>query len=175
MVLIIIGTIYLLKNPLYNLFIHYSISGKRAYNYSPEEHLRKIMDEENVKFAPETVEEVIDLSLKITDRHLHYRFQKSSVDPNEICKTGSTHCVGYSAFFNTTFNYLIQKNKISGWTTSQCYGGLFLFNINLNKLFDSPFFRDHDFNSIRNQKTGENIYVDPTVFDYLGIDRINAK
>jgi len=48
-------------------------------------------------------------------------------------------------------------------------------NENINRHFNSEFFRDHDFVTVENVKTKETIGIDATVYDYFRIDRIKLK
>ncbi len=54
-------------------------------------------------------------------------------------------------------------------------GQLDFLGIDLHQFFESSFFKDHDFNQIRNLGTGEVILVDPSISDYLWINRVVSK
>ncbi len=120
-----------------------------------------------------TSEEIINLSLKITSKQLHFTSQKNQNDPNKLIESKSAHCVGYAAFFATTCNYLFKKYNLSNEFYAQAQiGNLYLFGINLHKFTNSTFFKDHDFVLITNQHSNETIAVDPTIHDYFGINSI---
>jgi len=75
--------------------------------------------------------------------------------------------------FNSITNYLIIKSKQeSSIEAEHKIGQLNLFGINLHQFFNKPFFKDHDFNEVRNNKTGEVFCIDPSLSDYLRINRI---
>ncbi|GGG62573.1 hypothetical protein GCM10011378_43400 [Hymenobacter glacieicola] len=45
----------------------------------------------------------------------------------------------------------------------------------MHKYFNSAFFKDHDFVTIENKRTGKVYAVDPTIDDYLSVDFITYK
>ena len=63
----------------------------------------------------------------------------------------------------------------STWTCTARVGQIYFLSTNIHEYFSDPFFKDHDFATIENSKTGEIYAVDPTVSDYLSIDFINYK
>jgi hypothetical protein len=81
--------------------------------------------------------------------------------------------VGYAAFFATTCNYLLKKYHLDAtWTAQPQAGKMYLLGENIHPYFHSPFFRDHDFVVIKNKVTGEILAVDPTIHDYLFINKV---
>lgn len=83
------------------------------------------------------------------------------------------NCVGYTTFFATTCNYLLEKNNLSDiWIAKPQVGQLYLLGVNIHNYFNSAFFKDHDFVTIENKKTGEIYAVDPTISDYLRIKEV---
>ena len=74
---------------------------------------------------------------------------------------------------STKFNHLIQKNQLGDtFEAKHQIGQLHFLGINIHPFFESSFFGDHDFNTIKNKTTGEVISVDPTVSDYLWIRKV---
>jgi hypothetical protein len=67
---------------------------------------------------------------------------------------------------------LKRYNLADRWTAKPQIGQLYFLGTNIHKYFNSAFFKDHDFVTIENKKTGEILAVDPTVNDYLHIDFI---
>jgi hypothetical protein len=51
-------------------------------------------------------------------------------------------------------------------------GQLYFLGYNVHRWTDHSFFQDHDFNGIEDISTGEAIFIDPSVSDYLGIHRV---
>ncbi len=120
--------------------------------------------------------EIAKIADQITNSELKFRTKGASNNPNELINTNKANCIGYSAMFNSIANYLIRKNDLQNEIEAEHkIGELHLFGINLHQFFESQFFRDHDFNEIINHKTGERILLDPSVSDYLRIDRITKS
>jgi len=99
-----------------------------------------------------------------------------SNNPNKVWSDKKANCIGYSALFNSIVNHLIvQQDQERLYKARHLKGQLYFLGINVHPLFDSPFFKDHDFNEIENRMEGVKIYVDPSVSDYLGIKEIRSK
>ena len=112
----------------------------------------------------------------ITTEELHFITSRASNNPNDLINSKQANCIGYSAMFNSIANYLIKKNQLESKIEVQHkIGQLYLLGIDIHQFFDSPFFRDHDFNEIKNKETGEVISVDPSVSDYLWINSISKN
>jgi len=119
------------------------------------------------------IHRIVELGLSITSDHLRFTASKNDIDPNKLINSKAAHCVGYASFFATTCHYLLKKyNGSDQWTIKPHIGQLYFLGENIHKYFSSPFFKDHDFVTIENKKTGEVIAVDPTVDDYFYIDLV---
>jgi len=93
-----------------------------------------------------------------------------------VSELKKANCIGYSALFNSIGNYLIRKQNLSDkFEFSHLVGKLNVFGFNIHNLFNSPFFRDHDFNEIKNNLTDEKTFVDPSLRDYLRIENVTSK
>ena len=70
----------------------------------------------------------------------------------------------------------IEKNNLSKeWETVHHIGKLTLLGADIHDLFDSPFFKDHDFVVLRNKTSNKVIAVDPSVYDYLWIEEVSFE
>ena len=99
---------------------------------------------------------------------LKFTFQRASNNPNKIVLTGKGNCIGYAALFSAVANYLI--NKAEGqdrFQSKHLVGKLDFLGIDLNALFTSPFYKNHDYNLIEDKKTGVVLLIDPSIDDYL--------
>ena len=54
-------------------------------------------------------------------------------------------------------------------------GEIKLLGIDVHQYFDSQFYKDHDFNEVRNLVTGEKVSIDPTLSDYLRIETVKQN
>lgn len=121
-------------------------------------------------------EEVVEIALEIANDELSFTTGRASNNPNELVITQRANCIGYAAMFNSVANYLINKNQLQGEIkVVHKIGQLYFFGINLHQFFESSFFRDHDYNEVIDIRTGKTISIDPSVSDYLGIDRVTQR
>jgi hypothetical protein len=171
LVLTTVGLLF--RGWLYRHLVTYKSVGHRT-NYSVTD--KKFVDYINANTDEQTdpdIEHIIKLGLSITSGQLNFTADKNDTDPNKLITSKTAHCVGYASFFSTTCNHLLAKyNLADTWTAKPQVGQLYFLGTNIHKYFDSTFFKDHDFVTIENKKTGEIIAVDPTVNDYLLIDFI---
>lgn len=175
-VLKIIGVLVLIlilfRGTLFRWAIKYNEIGTRSeIKITNKKLIEKI--ESTSKNRKIDLNEVLQIADKITNEELRFTMDKASNDPNKLIDTNQANCVGYSAMFNSIVNHLIRKNKLQNEIEAKHkIGQLELFGIDLHQYLKSPFFKDHDFNEFRNKKTGEHILIDPSVSDYLWIDRV---
>lgn len=175
-ILILIAVILLFRGWIYRKTVTYKSVGTAA-NYTASNH--KLINHINANSDKQTnpdIEQIIKLALSLTSKQLNFTTNKNYSDPNKLITTKTAHCVGYAAFFATTCNHLLNKYKLADtWTAKPQVGQLYLFGHNIHQFFNSPFFKDHNFVTIENKKTGKVFAVDPTVNDYLFIDFVRYK
>ena len=171
LVLTTVGLLF--RGWFYRHLVTYKSVGHRT-NYSATD--KKFVDYINANTDEQTdpdIELIVKLGLSITSGQLNFTADKNDTDPNKLITSKTAHCVGYASFFATTCNHLLDKyNLADTWTAKPQVGQLYFLGTNIHKYFNSTFFKDHDFVTIENKKTGEIIAVDPTVNDYLLIDFI---
>jgi len=93
-----------------------------------------------------------------------------------LIETKKANCRGYSAMFNSIANYLIIKNNLqTEYKAEHKIGEIKFLGIDVHQYFDCPFYKDHDFNELRNLFTGEKLSIDPTVSEYLWIETVKAN
>lgn len=120
--------------------------------------------------------DMIDESQNETTRMLTFTFNKCDVDVEKLKVSHKTNCIGYANVFSNLLKAkFIDKNVDKNWKIKHSVAEIYFLGINVNKLTSNPFFKDHDIVVIENKLSGENIAVDPTLFDYFGIDRISLK
>ena len=165
----------LFRGIIYRLAINYSeIGNRQEIKVTNKKLIDKIVKKS--KDRKIDLREITEIADEITKSELEFTTNRASNNPNELIDENQANCIGYSAMFNSIANYLIRKNGLQNEIEAKHkIGELDLFGINLHQFFDSPFFRDHDFNEITNQKTGEKIFIDPSVSDYLRINRITKN
>jgi hypothetical protein len=122
-----------------------------------------------------SVAEIVETSRSETNARLRFTTGKASSNPNMAVRVGEANCVGYSALFSSIANQLSNEQRSShSLRARHLIGRLYFLGVDVHQFFSSPFFRDHDFVEIEDTSTGEKIFVDPVVHDYLGIDRVTC-
>ena len=166
--------VFLLKGFLYRSTVHYDEVGERGLITLTDAKLIAEIQKE-VAGKDLNFDEIVEISSKITNENLKFTIDKASSDPNELIKTGKANCVGYSALFNSIANHIIIHQSKDNIKAKHLVGKLDFLGVDIHQFFKSSFFKDHDFNSIENIETGEAIYIDPTVSDYLWINEVSLK
>ena len=165
----------LFRGVLYRATVNYSKVGIRDNVVLTNNNL---IEEINIHMDNKTldIEDIIALSNKLTSEKLKFTFEKTPSDPNLIPELKKANCIGYSSLFNAIGNYIIkQQNQTDDYEFVHLVGEINVLGLNVHSLFNDPFFKDHDFNEVIYKKTGERIYIDPSLRDYLRIDRVNFK
>jgi len=123
-----------------------------------------------------TIENIIHIARSVTIKELGFSKNQFSRNPNDLMDSKKANCVGYAAMFNSIANHLIRANNLEQkYAAEHRIGNLELIGFNLNQLFTSPFFRDHDYNEIIDLRTRNIIAIDPSVSDYLGIKFVSRE
>lgn len=165
----------LLRGILYRLTVEYEKIGERPAIEIEDDKLIQMIDSIS-RDREIDLNEIVEISSLITRKNLRFTFEKADKDPNQLIYTRKGNCVGYSAMFNSIADYLIKENDLEDeYESSHLVGRLRFMGIDVHRLFEDPFFKDHDFNEIVNLDTGERINIDPTVNDYSRISRISRR
>jgi len=165
----------LFRGTIYRFFIEYTEIGKREkLEITDEKLIQKIKNKSANRQL--NLKSIVNIASEITREELSFTTNRISNNPNVLINLKQANCVGYSAMFNSIANYLISKNELQDEIEAEHkIAQLSILGINLHQFFDSPFFADHDFNEVKNIKTNELISIDPSVNDYLRINRINKR
>lgn len=152
------------KGILFRNFVKYREVGARG--------IYIIEEIEKDDFKSKNVDKIISHCLEKTSDNLQFKLQ----NPGNFLETRKANCIGYADYFSASINQLLMNNDLQNdWKVFHKIGKIEIFGIDVHQFFSSPFFKDHDFVVVENLKTGEEIAVDATVYDYLGIDRISLK
>lgn len=156
--------------------LSYSILRERKSGHFANDSLQKeitnwIDAHENV-----SIDSLAAFLLEMTSENLRFTFGKCPSDANGVLKSGTANCIGYAALFKGLMDFAIQKK---GWSKKyECrhyVGKIWYGEKEVNAYFNDPFFKDHDFNVIRNKQTGKELAVDPSLYEYLGIRWVKLK
>jgi hypothetical protein len=156
--------------------LSYSIIGNRSEISLKNDSLKKVIDNWLKNSGSSNIDSLIDFSLELTKQALTFSFGKCPSDPELLTQTRLANCVGYASFFNSILNYALEQKGLSNqYHSEHLVGKIYYKGENVNALFKDPFFKDHDFNVIRNSVGGTVIAVDPSLYEYLGVRRISLQ
>ena len=171
---LVLTILFVFRSWIFKLSTNYSPSGERNLIELSDQKL--IQEIENWKSEKKqiTIDEAIKFSLKFTAQKLNFSTNRGlNSDPNKISDSGLSNCVGYSRLFNSVSNYIFENTaNLKPYKSSHLIGEITFLGINLHKLTDDPFWRDHDYNRIINLETQKEYFVDPSVLDYFRITYI---
>lgn len=177
---VVIGLLllFVFKGYVYQWAVKYEDAGNRKNYEIKDETLASyiIQGLPNDESLDENIEisQIIDFALKMTDDALDFSIEYSDNEPSIAFKNQGANCVGYAAFTAATGNFLIKRFGLEKeWEAKPKKGKLYLFGNNMHKNAQSGWFKDHDFVIFKNKKTKEEIYVDPTAYDYFGAKRVD--
>lgn len=160
-----------MKGIIYRSMFSYKSVAKRSAHYSTD---LIVFDKTYSKNL--SLEEFGLLIQELTTDNLSFTSDKCSTIPAIALEQGKTNCKGYSAVFNAIANQLIKENGLGDkFKTEHHVGKIHFFNWDVHEWFDDPFYKDHDFNSITDLETGETLYFDPSMNDYLGVDSVKLR
>ena len=129
----------------------------------------------------ENIQHIALIAEKITADVLSFSDESTTTNPNLIFTSGGiTNDAGYSAFYNSVCDYLIDYYSLKGYYN--CYhivGACFFRNTNLTTLRSirgrAIFPSEYHFNVIQDMKTGEIIALDPSLFDAYRISTVTSN
>ncbi len=172
--LIIGATLFLFRGGLFRFMVSYENSGTGMSYQATSSDLIKYLDENGSTQL--NIDQIIVTSLDLTADKLRFTADANDNNPNDLITTETAHCVGYATFCATACNYLLRQNSLNDtWKAQAHKGQLYVFGKNVHQFFDSPFFKDHDFVIIENTTTGATIAVDPSVYDYLWVEKVTLR
>lgn len=172
--LIIIFAAIFCRKYLFNAFFRYEIIKERSVSKITNKDLKNNLDKD--ENSHDSVENIIQNSLDETSSRLIFTFNKCHTEVNRLVESKKTNCIGYAGFLASVIQYKIDQNGLNNqWKIHHQVGEIYFLDENINKHFDSKFFKDHDFVTVENIETNEVIAVDATVYDYLKIDRVTLK
>ena len=146
---IVILLLIFFRGFLYRMSINYStVRSRENISLTDEKLILQINEQIENKIL--NIEQIIKLSNSITSEQLNFTFGKASANPNALSELEKANCIGYSALFNSIGNYIIRKQNVADqYAFVHLIGKLDVFGYDIHSLFDSPFFKDHDFNEIQ--------------------------
>jgi len=173
--IIILVLILVFRGWIYRNTFHYTIIKERSQIELTDKTLKTEIDKE-IAGKNLSLPQTIKTARKITNKNLFFSTEKISFNPNISIKTGKANCIGYSAMLSSVFNYIVKKqNNNTKYRVKHLVGKIDFLGLDIHKLFESSFFKDHDFNEIINLETDEKEYIDPNLSDYFYIHRVSVN
>jgi len=167
--------VFLFRGYLYRTIVSYKDVGSRSYAKINNQHLIAIINSKQQDGVLD-LSEIVSISRSVTNENLSFTFDIASNDPNKIFSTQKSNCIGYSALFNSVANYLIEENNLSHkLRATHKIGQLSVLGFDIHQFFDDPFYKDHDYNIVKNLTTGELIVIDPSLSDYCWVHSVNQR
>jgi len=179
-VLGILILLFFLRGNVYKAVMKYEDAGGRK-NYEMKDdalisHINQSLPNDESLDQNIDIDQIIDFSQEITSRSLDFSIEYKDNEPAKAFQNGGANCIGYAAFMASTANYLIKRFGMEKeWEARPRKGKLFLFGNNMHKNVQDGWFKDHDFVVFKNKITKEEIYADPTAYDYFGAKRVSKR
>ena len=155
----IIGTV-LLRGPIYRCLFRYAVIGERRIGKISHQQPKAGQND------------AIDRSLENVAELLHFSTGKVSSDPEMLIKGGPANCIGYAALYARTLQSQLESQK---YKVTHAIARIHFLGRDVHLMTNDPFWKDHDIVIIEDLMTGEKISVDPTLYDMVGIGRIELK
>lgn len=162
----------LFRGSVYRSLINYRSIGQREAIIITNKELIKAIDIQAID-RDINLRTIAQIANDITCDQLSFTIGKASGNPNELVKSQQANCIGYAAMFSSIADYLVKANNLEKESAvTHEIGKLDLLGIDVHQFFNSSFFKDHDFNILRNLRTKETLAIDPSLSDYLKISSV---
>ncbi|WP_430409578.1 hypothetical protein [Kordia sp.] len=167
--------LFIFKGFLYQKLVKYTKTDTRKNYRIINKNLIQSIEKEIVGKELD-IEDIINYSLKITAKQVHFVTEEASNNPNINFETQKAHCVGYASLCNSIGNYILEKKQLTNiYEFKHVVGKIEFLGFDMHQVFKSPFFKDHDYNEIINKQTGEKQCIDASVYDYTWIKHVSSE
>jgi hypothetical protein len=159
----------------YAMLSYSEVGTRKAYSLK-NDALTTAVDLWLIEHREIDLDDAIEFALDFTSDHLNFSTDKCANDPNKLAEDPNANCIGYSAFFNSVMTYVLkQKGWDESYKAGHLIGKINVLGTDVHQFFDNPFFKDHDFNKVVDRSTGAALYVDPSLYDYLGVVYVQVE
>ncbi|NDV93772.1 hypothetical protein D0T84_02425 [Dysgonomonas sp. 521] len=176
--IVVLALLFLFRGNIYRMAVKYEdAGGRKSYDIKDDSlamFINQNLPNDESLDANIDIEQIVDLSQEITTRMLDFSIDAQYSDPQKLMITRDANCVGYAAFTASVGSYLLKRFEMDKeWEAKPKKGKLYLFGNNMHKGVKSGWFKDHDFVVFRNKNSKEEIYADPSIYEYFGIKRVD--
>ena len=168
----IAGALFFAREYLYRMLADYRQTGTRHSAMLTQPDWKSDCDAWLQENPDAGTKDIVAFADNYTRDNLKFTFEKCTTDPNRLMALAPaerrSNCVGYSSMMDATVSYLArQSGKAAHIHSEHCVGLIFIAGFNLHRLFDHPFFRDHDYNVVVDKQSGRRFWQDPSVEEVL--------
>ena len=157
----------LFRATLFRAVVHYEVLRERRSTI--------VANAEPTVSATREINEVIDAALDSTAHLLRFTTGRASNQPSVLRHGGDANCIGYAALFASLVRNELDEMREGGkFRVEHLIAQLHIGDHNLHDAFNSPFWKDHDIVRITDLRNGSVIYVDPTLYDAVGIGYVTG-
>jgi hypothetical protein len=175
---------FLLRGRLFRHFFTYHAEKRFVLEYKIENPQLTDFILKHPEVYDRNIEDIRHIALiaeKITADALYFSKESTVFNPNMVFSSGgATNDAGYSAFYTTVCEYLIDYYGLKMlYDCRHIIGSCYFIKTNLTTFRTirgrQPFTSEFHFNIIVNLKTGEVISVDPTLYDSYRISTVSSN
>jgi hypothetical protein len=152
------GLLVCFRGPIYRACFRYALVGERTV-------------------IPNTIRNFEDLTIfdaqKRAAKKLYFVFERAETNPIKIetsTELQAAHCIGYSAYTASLIAAGHPELKVRHRVAR-----IYFLGYNVHDWFSSPFFKDHDVVEVINMRKNEVYLLDPSLYDYFRIERVEAS
>jgi hypothetical protein len=156
----------LFRGQLFRFCVSYEPAGNRDFIALNDKVLVQKIDDWGLENPGATPKQLIAYARKQTARNASFVMRSTSGEPDDIAKSGRANCVGYARLFAAILDRVDTDDR---FRQEILIGKISLFGQSLHQLTNDPFWSDHDYNKVIDVNSGEVLFLDTTLYDYLGI------
>lgn len=157
--------LWLFRAPMYRAVVSYRVLAERAPVMTLGSGGNGVAD----------LDAAIQTALDTTATRLHFSTGRASSDPRALVHGSPANCIGYAALFAALLKGHPAYARLDDrYEVRHVIGKLYIGPWDLHSVSSSAFWKDHDIVRIHDKRTGSFTYVDPTLYDAIGIARISG-
>ena len=168
--LVLLLLCFLFRGKLYRLMTSYEAVSHRETPVIPSTDLQGVADSLYLLSA-DAEDFVFEVQAYVAGR-LSFAVRNSGSSAPDIHAGGQGNCVGYARLTADLLNRA-EAFTAAGYRVRPAVAKISLLGFDLHRLFDSPFFRDHDIVEVLDGDGKAVLLVDPSLYDYTRIRQVD--
>ena len=167
LLLIIIG----FREQIYRLLVSYEVQTERDWRREDDAMMTKLAD--SLHKQSTGLDEYVQNVQELTAHRLSFTAKNGGSTAAVVWQSRHGNCTGYAKLTAALLNQHLSEYEEA--FAYQAVAKLHFLGFNLHRLFDRPFFKDHDVVVIK-ANTGRVLRViDPSLYDYTLIESVRLK